>query len=65
MEEQQIQEFVHRVSSDEKLRSELASDPEKVVMWEGFSPRVMQIVMRLVPHLAMDRELEPSLKWWS
>lgn len=65
MEEQQIHEFVHHISNDEKLRSELASDPEKVVMREGFSPRVMQIVMRLVPYLAMDQSLEPSLKWWS
>jgi hypothetical protein len=65
MEEQQIQVFVHRVSNDEKLRSELASEPEKVVMREDFSPRVAQVVMRLVPHLAMDRELGPSLKWWS
>ena len=65
MEEQQIQEFVHRVSNNEQLRSELASDPEKVIMREGFSPRVMQVVMRLVPHLALDKSLEPSLNWWS
>ncbi len=64
MEEKQIQDFVHRVSTDEELRKELASDPNTVIMREGFSPRVAQIVMRLVPHLALDRPLEPSLTWW-
>jgi len=64
MEEKQIQDFVHRVSTDEELRKELASDPNTVIMREGLSPRVAQIVMRLVPHLALDRPLEPSLNWW-
>ena len=64
MEEQQIRDFVHRVSTDEELRKELASSPDTVVMREGFSPRVAQIIARLVPHLAVERELEPSLVWW-
>ena len=64
MEEQQIQNFVHRVSNDEILRKELASDPNTVIMREGFSPRVARIISRLVPHLAMSQELEPSLYWW-
>ncbi len=64
MEEQQIQDFVHRVSHDETLRKELATDPDTVIMREGFSPRVARIVARLVPHLAMEQELEPSLSWW-
>ncbi len=50
MEEQQIQDFVHRVSNDETLRKELATDPDTVIMREGFSPRVARIVARL--HLA-------------
>lgn len=64
MEEQQIQEFVHRASNDETLRKELASDPNSVISRESFSPRVAQIVLRLVPHLALDQSLEPSLQWW-
>ena len=64
MEEQQIQDFVHRISTDEELRKELARDPDGVIMREGFSPRVAKIVSRLVPHLAMDEPIGPSLKWW-
>ena len=64
MEEQQIRDFVHRVSNDERLQKELASDPNSVIMRESFSPRVARIVARLVPQLSMDQELEPSLNWW-
>jgi hypothetical protein len=64
MEELQIQEFVHRVLTDEELRKELASTPDSVIMREGFSPRVAQIITRLVPQLAMEKPLEPSLFWW-
>jgi hypothetical protein len=65
MEELQIQEFVHRVSTDEVLRKELATSPDTVIMREGFSPRVARVIMRLVPHLAMEKSLEPSLYFWS
>lgn len=64
MEELQIQEFVHRVSTDEKLRKELATSPDSVIIREGFSPRVARIIMRLVPHLAMEKPLEVSLGFW-
>jgi hypothetical protein len=64
MEEQQIRDFVHRVSNDEKLQKELASDPNSVIMRESFSPRVARILVRLVPQLTMDQELEPSFTWW-
>jgi hypothetical protein len=64
MEEQLIQDFVHRVSRDEELRKELASDPESVIAREGFSPRVARIIARLVPQLALDQSLEPSLGFW-
>ncbi len=60
MEEQQIQDFVHRVSHDETLRKELASNPDGVIMREGFSPRVARIVARLVPQLALDKPIGPS-----
>ncbi len=65
MEEQQIRDFVHRVSNDEKLQKELVSDPNSVIMREGFSPRVARIVTRLVPQLTMSQDLEPSLTWWN
>ena len=64
MEEQQIQEFVHRVSTEEALRKELASDPEGVILREGFSPRVTQIVSRLVPHLSLGHSLAFSPNYW-
>ena len=64
MEEQQIRDFVHRVSNDEKLQKELARDPNSVIMRESFSPRVARILVRLVPQLTMDQELEPSFSWW-
>ncbi len=64
MEEQEIQEFVHRVVMDETARRELASDPTGVVTRSGFSPRVAQIIFRLVPYLAFDRPLDPAEKWW-
>lgn len=66
MEEQQIKDFVQRVSSDEELRNELAQDPDGVIMREGFSPRVTQIVARLVPHLTLvgSAGFAPN-NWWT
>ncbi len=64
MEEQQIKNFVHRVSTEETLRTELANNPEAVIEREGFSPRVAQVVMRLVPHLALDNAVKTSFSWW-
>ncbi len=52
MEEKQIQEFVRRVAQDGMLRNELATDPTAVIARENFSPRVAQIVARLIPQLA-------------
>ena len=60
MEEQQIRDFVHRVSTEETLRTELASDPQSVIERESFSPRVAQVIMRLVPHLALNKETKAS-----
>ncbi len=64
MEEQQIRDFVHRVSTEDTLRTELASNPQTVIEREGFSPRVAQVVMRLVPHLALSKEIKTSFGWW-
>lgn len=66
MEEQQIKEFVHRVSCDEELRKELAQNPDGVLMREGFSPHVMQVVTRLIPHLTVSSSVgfAPTTSWW-
>jgi hypothetical protein len=64
MEERVIQDFVHRVSTDESLRKELASDPDGVIMREGFSPRVARVVARLVPHLSVEQSMGSTYSWW-
>ncbi len=64
MEEQQIRDFVYRVSHDEKLRSELTSSPDDVLGRESFSPRVAEIVRKLVPHLAFNTEFATPSSWW-
>ncbi len=65
MEERIIQEFVHRVSTDEKLRKELETNPDGVIMREGFSPRVARVVARMAPHLSVGQSLEPSYHFWA
>jgi hypothetical protein len=65
VEERIIQEFVHHVSIDEKLRKELETNPDGVIMREGFSPRVARVVARLVPHLTVGQSLEPSYRFWA
>ena len=64
MEEQIIQEFVHRVSTDENLRKELASEPEGVIMREGFSPRVARVIARLAPHLTVEQSIGQGFGFW-
>lgn len=64
MEEQIIQEFVHRVSTDENLRKELVSEPEGVLMREGFSPRVARVISRLMPCLAMEQTTGSTYSFW-
>lgn len=68
MEEQQIRDFVHRISNDEVLRQQLKSNPTEVIKHEGFSPLVARVVARLVPHLTLDKQDgiagTPSYTWW-
>jgi hypothetical protein len=64
MEEQQIQDFVHRVANDEAMQRALRSDPVSVVRREGFSERVERVILRLVPQLAFAQTMGPSEKWW-
>ncbi len=67
-EEQQITEFVGRFSTVSAGGSEMAANPSEAVKREGFSPRVAQIVTRLVPHLSLDQSLDeifkPGLQYW-
>jgi hypothetical protein len=64
MEEQQIQEFVHRAMLDQAIWQELVCDPAGVVAREGLSPRVARVLTRLVSHLAVDRPLDTAGRWW-
>lgn len=64
MEEQQIQDFVHQVAVDDEVRQHLAGDPAGVIMLQEFSPRVAQIISRLVPHLAFEQPVDSNEKWW-
>lgn len=64
MEEQQIQEFVHRAALDKAIRQELVCDPARVLAREALSPRVTGIILRLIPHLAFDCPLDSAEKWW-
>ncbi len=67
VEEQQIQAFVHAVLHDEKLRQELVSDPDAVIMREGFSPRLSSVIRKLVPYMEANQVLtgfvSPSIMW--
>ena len=69
MEEQQIQTFVHAVSQDEKLRKEFVSDPDAVIMREGFSPRLSRVIRKLVPCLSVDQNMPDVFtnyaSWWT
>jgi len=64
MEEQQIQHLVHRVSTDETLRQELARDPQAFVQREGFSPTMARVIMKLVPHLTLTDGPKDTDYWW-
>ncbi len=64
MEELQVEEFVYRVLENEALREELVASPETVIAREDLTPKVAQVVLRLVPHLAMYKFSSSSGSWW-
>ncbi|HEY0757377.1 MAG TPA: hypothetical protein VGD98_25720 [Ktedonobacteraceae bacterium] len=67
MEEQQIQDFVHRAVTDRVFRQELAVDPWGVLVREGYEAypvRVLKILARLVPCLAFEQPLSLNSGWW-
>jgi hypothetical protein len=67
-EERQITEFVGRFSTVSADSSEMAASPGETMQREDFSPRVAQILTRLVPHLSLDQSLDqifkPGLSYW-
>lgn len=66
MEELQIKNLVHRASTDEAFRQELVSNTDAVIEREGLSPRVAEVVMRLVPHLEFGfKPVVLNGIWWS
>jgi hypothetical protein len=64
MEEEQIQEFVHRVAVDERMRRELVRNPARVIGRQHFSPRVARVIARLVPRLAFEQYVQGGDTWW-
>jgi len=64
VEERQIRTFVHAVLQDEKLRHELVSDPDAVIMREGFSPRLSSVIRKLVPYMEVNQVLLPATSVW-
>ena len=64
MEEKQIQQFVGRVMRDKNLRKAFVEQPEEVLKEEQFSPRVVRVLMKMVPHFAGSQQMLPS-SWWA
>lgn len=67
MEEQQIRNFVHRISTDETLRQQLTSNPDEVIAHESFTPSVARVVVRLIPYLTLHQKGfvgEVPFGWW-
>jgi len=64
MEEQQILDFVRRACTDDQLRHELETRSERVLEEQGFSPAVLTVVKRLIPHLTFATVSPTHLGWW-
>lgn len=63
MEEKQIEQFVGRVMRDENLRKAFVEHPEMVLSEEQFSPRVVRVLMKMVPHFVGSQHIFP-LQYW-
>ena len=64
MEEQQILAFIRRARMEEPLQKELTTDSERVLVEQGFSPAVAEVVRRVVPHLTVADEPPTHNNWW-
>lgn len=65
LEEQQIQDYVHKIVLDERVRYAVLGEAAGASMLQDVSPRVTQILACLAPYLAFDlRPANPPAKWW-
>jgi hypothetical protein len=64
VEEQVIQNIVHKCASDPDFRTRLASETEQVVREEGGSERVTRVVRKMLPQLVQGEGLPPPFGWW-
>jgi len=64
MEERQIQEFVHQALMDRAANGVLAYDLVGVIQSGGYTPRVVEILLRLVPYLTSEQPMSMGEKWW-
>lgn len=65
LEEQQIQDYVHKMVLDERVRQAVLGEAAGVSVFQDVSPRVAQILARLAPSLDFEqRSAGTSAKWW-
>lgn len=63
-EEQQLLTFIRRVREEQPLRAALTDNPERVLVEQGCSSEVAEVVMRLVPHLSITDDPPTHNYWW-
>jgi hypothetical protein len=66
MEQQQIPELIREIERDPSV-GRMANEAPATLVARGFSPRVIEIVSRLVPYLSLgDRSKEEIAagRWW-
>ncbi len=65
-EQQQIPVLVRAIRHNPPLADAIVNTPQTLVE-QGFTPRVLDIVSRLIPHLSLTekpKENPVSLSWW-
>lgn len=66
-EQQQIPALVRAIRQDSTLANAVVNAPETLVE-RGFTPRVVAIVSRLVPHLSVHESAQDMVQmhsWWN
>nr|BBH92525.1 hypothetical protein KTA_07240 [Thermogemmatispora argillosa] len=64
MEEQQLCYLVHRLYNDEDFRQACLNDLKSVASSEHIEPLVLNVLEKLIPHLALGTSLGPPMWWW-
>jgi hypothetical protein len=64
VEEQQLCKLVHRLYHDESFRQACFNDLESVAASERMAPLVLDVLKKLIPHLALGTSLGPPMWWW-